>query len=66
MVVVRGLAEAHLGGAVRLKDSPTLLGSLAVTDLPLRSVALLYRVPHSLLPTPGDVSDSHIKSYVQT
>ena len=45
--------EAHLGGAVRLKDSPTLLGSLAVTDLPLRSVALLYRVPHCLLSTPG-------------
>ena len=44
---------AHLGGAVRLKDSPTLLWSLAVTDLPLWSVALLYGVPHSLLSTPG-------------
>ena len=49
----RGLLNI-LGGAVRLEDCPTLLRTLAITNLPLWSVALLYGVPHSLLSTPGE------------
>ena len=44
---------AYLGSAVRLEDCLTLLRTLAVTNLPLRSVTLLYGVRHSLLSTPG-------------
>ena len=45
----------YLGGTVWLEDSLTLFWSLAITNFPLRPVALLYGVPHCLL-SEGDLA----------